>query len=367
MKRKRKKKYKRLFPFLLLQLILLLVIYFGGSQLYRMAENQGRSNDSSDDKPSSKDDEEYTSDAISDDDGLDIAEVPSKSAEADGENQIDTETFTQPDNFTDAEYDAISVDTRKLVSQNAILVSLEDHKILFNKNSKDTIYPASLTKIMTAIIAIEKLKDSEQPVTLPADMFDSLYEEGASMAGFSPDETVPAIDLLYGVLLPSGAECCIGLADFIAGSEASFVKLMNEKAEALGMKNTHFMNSTGLHDPDHYTTVEDLSILLNYALKNDTFRSIFTASRHSTEPTSKHPDGITFYSTMFENMPSPDFNGGSILGGKTGYTSNAGLCLASLAEKYGKEYILITAGADGNHDTEQFNITDALFVYNSLE
>ena len=254
----------------------------------------------------------------------------------------------------------------KLISSNAIMICLEDQKTLLDKHSEETIYPASLTKIMTAIVVIENLKlDSE--ITLPKDIFPSLYEEDASMAGFSPGETVLAKDLLYGVLLPSGADCCIGLADYISGSEAAFVDLMNEKAKELKMTNTHFTNSTGLHDTDHYSTVKDLSLLLEYALQNDTFYEIFTSKKHSTEPTLLHPGGITFYNTMFKNMPTSTFPNGSVLGGKTGYTSEAGLCLASLATKNNKNYILVTTGADGNHNTEQYNISDALLAYENLE
>jgi D-alanyl-D-alanine carboxypeptidase (penicillin-binding protein 5/6) len=261
----------------------------------------------------------------------------------------------------------VNLEALQLASSNAILVRLEDNKVLLNKGSEETIYPASLTKIMTAIVAIENLDDLNQPITLSHDFFQSLYNEGASMAGFLPDETVSAIDLLYGILLPSGAECCVGLSNYIAGSEEDFVQLMNEKAEILGMKSTHFTNSTGLNDSEHYTTVTDLAILLEYALKNNIFREIFTSPRYSTSTASLHPDGITFNSTMFENMPSPDFDGGQILGGKTGYTSEAGLCLASLAKVNDREYILITAGANGSHETEQFNITDAFLVYENLE
>src|SRR5690606_31641617 len=138
------------------------------------------------------------------------------------------------------------------------------------------------------------------------------------------------------------------------------------KAAALGMKNTHFVNATGLHDEDHYTTVKDLSILLSYALQNDTFRACFTAFRHSTPPTNKHRRGITFYSTMFADLKNQNIIGGKILGGKTGYTDAAGLCLASLAKVDGEEYILITAGAKGDRRSEQLNITDAIAVYSSI-
>ena len=183
---------------------------------------------------------------------------------------------------------------------------------------------------------------------------------------FQPGEEVRLKDLLYGVLIPSGAECCLAFADRISGSEEEFVSLMNDKAQELGMKNTHFTNSTGLHDPEHYSTVEDISILLQYALKNEYFRDAFTSSRYSTIPSEQHPEGFTFHSTMFKYMDSTEVTGGEILGGKTGYTEEAGLCLASLAQVNGKEYILVTAKANGTHQTEQFHILDAINVYNQI-
>jgi D-alanyl-D-alanine carboxypeptidase (penicillin-binding protein 5/6) len=243
---------------------------------------------------------------------------------------------------------------------------LDDYTILMEKKSEQNIYPASLTKMMTAIVAIENLPNLQQKIELEKSMFQDLYNTDAALAGFQPNEEVRAIDLLYGTLLPSGAECCIGLACHIAGSEQNFVRMMNQKAADLGMNNTHFENVTGLHDDSHYTTVKELSILLSYALQDDTFREIFTSFRHTTQATNIHPDGITFYSTLFNQLNDSNIISGKILGGKTGYTTQAGLCLASLAEIDGKEYILITTGAEGNHTSEQYNITDALEVYSRL-
>ncbi|HHY81174.1 MAG TPA: D-alanyl-D-alanine carboxypeptidase [Clostridiales bacterium] len=260
----------------------------------------------------------------------------------------------------------ISISPDKLNSSNAILIRLKDNTVLMQKNSEEKIYPASLTKMMTAIVAIENLHDLNEKIKLTESMFKRLYEANASMAGFQPGEQARAIDLLYGVMLPSGAECCIALADHIAGSEQNFVKLMNQKAKALGMKNTHFENTTGLHNKNHYTTVKDMAVLLSYALQNDTFRETFTTFRHSTPPTNKHPGGITYYSTLYERLGNQSIIDGQILGGKTGYTDEAGLCLASLAKVGKQEYILITAGAEGDNKSEQYNIIDAIKVYNSI-
>lgn len=253
-----------------------------------------------------------------------------------------------------------------LHSSNAILVNLDTNKILLDKGSDEIIYPASLTKIMTVLVAIENIPSLQEKILLPKSIFKNLYEENASMAGFLPNEEVTAEDLLYGSMLPSGADASIGLADYITGSESKFVKLMNEKAKQLGMKNTHFMNATGLHHPDHYTTVKDISILLQYALTNNTFRDIYTAERYSIKSTNLHPEGMTMTSRMFKSLNASEKSRSEIIGGKTGYTEQAGLCLASLATINGEEYILVTVGAKGDSRTEQFNITDAVAVYRQL-
>lgn len=251
-------------------------------------------------------------------------------------------------------------------SPNAVLLRREDGRILFQKSGGEKIYPASLTKIMTVLTAIEQLPDLDEEILLSAELFDPLYAQGASMAGFQPGEQVKARDLLYGAMLPSGAECCVGLAEKIAGSEDGFASLMNKKAEKLGMKQTHFSNTTGLPDENHYSTVEDIACLLDNALKNDTFREIFTSSRYSTGGTNLHPEGITFYSTLSQSLEDPSFPGGEIEGGKTGYTQEAGLCLASLAVKDGREYIFVSAKGEGNHQTEPVHAQDALCAYKAI-
>lgn len=253
-----------------------------------------------------------------------------------------------------------------LNSRNAVLMDLEAGEILADKGADEKVYPASLTKIMTAVLAVENIPDLQESITVPDGIFPGLYAEGASLAGFCPGEEAVGMDLLYGVLLPSGAECCLTLAGRIAGSEEAFVDMMNEKAGELGMDGTHFTNSTGLQDENHYSTVRDISTLLRYALENETFRQVFTSSRHSTSPSACHPEGFTFVSTMFQEMSSAQVNGGEILGGKTGYTKDAGLCLASLAVIDGKEYILVTAHANGNHETKQYHVQDAVKVYDQI-
>ena len=122
----------------------------------------------------------------------------------------------------------------------------------------------------------------------------------------------------------------------------------------------------GLHDARHFSTVRDIAVLLRYALGNDSFYQIFSSAWHSCQPTNLHPEGISFSSTLFSRIGSGDFSGGAILGGKTGYTNEAGLCLASLAVKDGGRFILVTSGAPGDYQTQDLHIDDALTVYSAI-
>ena len=270
-------------------------------------------------------------------------------------NQLDNYTV-QDTTFVDPIVDDSSWG---VFSKHAILVDLKDNKILYAREADERTYPASLTKMMTVLVAIENL--STEMMKVPND-FSYLYEQNAALAGFLPGDLVRTSDLLYGIMLPSGADAALTVAENIAGSEAKFVKLMNEKSKELGMNNTHFTNVIGLHDNNHYTTVHDLAILLEYALKNPTFKKIFTTDIYTTAPT-QYSDGMTFKSRLFSKIDSPNFNGGKLLGGKTGYTEEAELCLASLATDGKKEYILVTTNAEGGPYTEQTNILDAFNLY----
>lgn len=286
-------------------------------------------------------------------------DVPDQNQDARGQQQDAQEQTEIPREIP-------QVDLTGLYSPYAVLADLDSGDVLAEHNGQDRIYPASLTKIMTALIAIENLPDLEETVTLPTEMFRMLYIRHASLAGFEPEERVRIKDLLYGILLPSGAECCIACADRITGSEEAFVELMNEKAQELGMKDTHFTNSTGLHETDHISTAADIAQLVRYALQNDVFREIFTCKSYTTGATAVHPEGLTFENTMFHELDSDLVTGGRILGGKTGYTSEAGLCLASFGEIGGRGYVLVTAKAAGSHQTEPFHVLDAVNVYEQI-
>ena len=183
-------------------------------------------------------------------------------------------------------------------SRHAILLDAQSGRVLAQKRADERTAPASLTKMMTVLLAIETEPDLDKQVTLPEDIFPALQTEKASMAGFVPDETVTVRDLLYGAMLPSGAECCEALAQLVSGSEENFAALMNQKAAELGMKNTHFTNATGLTDTEHYSSAADMAKLLQAALHNTTFRTIFTTEHYTTTATAQHPEGVSLTSTL---------------------------------------------------------------------
>jgi len=260
-----------------------------------------------------------------------------------------------------------------IFSDYAILVNLTTNEVIFERNADLKAYPASLTKIMTVLVALEH--GSQETMKVNVD-FNELAAANAAIAGFRNGEELSKMDLLMGTMLPSGADASLTLAHHIAGSEAAFVELMNEKAAALGMTETHFMNVTGLHHAEHYTTARDMAILVKMAIRNPEFREIFSAEFYETET------GIplSFRSRMFERMDSPVFEGGQILGGKTGYTWEALLCLASIATDGEHEYALITMHADGDptpvhqdlsntisdtpsRPTQEYHVLDALQIY----
>ena len=244
-----------------------------------------------------------------------------------------------------------------IYSKSAILYNMDDDIILYEKNSEERTSIASLTKIMTCIVAIENIDNLDQKIILKSDVFTGLAEAGASVAGFRVGENVTFRDLLMGALLPSGADATRALALNISGSESKFVNLMNNKAIELGLKNTHFENTTGLESSNHYSTVKDISIILKYALKNQTFKDMYTTREYTTT------SNLTFYSTLKKISNNYSFDVSNILGSKTGYTDEAGLCMSSIANYNGVNYLLVTAGADYRGNVPR-QLLDAMTIYN---
>ncbi len=250
--------------------------------------------------------------------------------------------------------------TLEMDSKYGILADLEANSIIAEKRADKIIYPASLTKVMTLIVAVENIEDLEETFTFNLEILDPLYIEEASVAGFLDQETVPIKDLLYGAILPSGADATTALALHIAGSEEKFVELMNNKVKEMGLQDTHFTNCSGLHDKNHYSTVHEIALIMKYAMENETCREILSTLEYTTTKTPQNPEGIHLYSNTFERMYGTEAVGVTILAGKTGYTNESGNCLVSYAEdEDGKGYILVTTGASGSYKP----IFDAIEIY----
>ena len=235
----------------------------------------------------------------------------------------------------------------------AIIVDTEKNEIVAQHNYNAKMYPASLTKIMTLIVVMDYVHsmdyDSEidplsHCVTITEDMINPMIDAQASRAGFAVGETPTVRDLIYGLILPSGADAAEALAQYVAGSESAFVQLMNEKANEMGLKCTHFANPVGLHDEQNYSTAEDMALVLEYALQDDFSKCVLSTYQYTVPPTEQNPEGILLTSTMLSRMTGDEMPGVAIRGGKTGFTNEAGQCLASFAEINGKTYVMVLAG-----------------------
>jgi D-alanyl-D-alanine carboxypeptidase (penicillin-binding protein 5/6) len=261
-------------------------------------------------------------------------------------------TTTDTRFITEAEMDA----------SHAILVDLTTGESVAQRLADERIYPASLTKIMTVLVAVESLTTAELETTfaMTAEIVNAAIAEGASRAGFEPGERIKLIDLLYGAAVPSGADATAALAQYLAGSEEKYVELMNAKAKQLGLTQTHFVNASGLHHDDHYSTVREIAALMSYAMENELCRKLLSAASYTTTATDVHPYGITMYSTTFSRMSTTTYGPVSVIAGKTGYPEEARFCLATLAARPdGREYVLVTVGGS----TKYTPVSDCDAVY----
>ena len=242
----------------------------------------------------------------------------------------------------------------------------ESGQVLSEKNSEERMYPASMTKIVTAIVAIEKLPDLDRNVTITAEMLAGLREANASVAGFAEDDTVTVRDLLYGVALPSGADAANALAYECAGGIDAYVELMNQKAAELGLTETHFSNTTGLHEDDHYSTAREFAEILAYCVENETFREIFSTARYVSTPTQWYPQGIEMLSTTVSPAKNLGISLDGLIGSKTGFTWEAGHCLAWWAEINDMKIVGINAHADEDSMYASGHLTDAARILSNL-
>lgn len=235
-------------------------------------------------------------------------------------------------------------------SKNIILYNLNDNTVLYNINEDEKVSIASLTKIMTSIVAIENINDLNEYVVIKDKDFEGL--NGYSKAGFKVNDKVTYLDLLYGILLPSGADAVNAIINNTLGYD-SFINQMNELAKKIGMNNTSFSNPVGMDDENNYSSAKDVSILLSYALKNDTFKKIFTTKSYTTT------NGIKLLRTV--DIYKNGLNTDEILGAKTGFTLDAGRCLASTANLNNVDYMLIVLGSNPLNASSA--IKDSLTIY----
>ena len=255
----------------------------------------------------------------------------------------------------------------KMASRHALLIDLETGAVLAAKDPDAVVYPASITKIMTVLLAAEKLPDPEITTSISAETILDLISRNAARAGFEAGERVTVFDLEAAALLPSGADAAVAIAELVSGSEEAFADLMNTRAAEIGMTSTHFVTCTGLHRDAHVSSCSDLALLVREALKNKVFRELFELRTYRTSATPEHPWGIACKSTMISGLENLGLSTDRYVGGKTGYTPEAGLCLASVASVGGKEYLLITLTAGTGSNQPPLHVTDADLIWTAFE
>lgn len=254
----------------------------------------------------------------------------------------------------------------KINSKHAILVDLQDYTKLYEKKGDKKIYPASLTKIMTALVALDNIPDIQEIVMITQENLNGLMEANASVAGLLLGQKISYKSLLYALILPSGADAANVLSDNLAASRADYIRKMNNKAQELGMSHTHYVNTTGLHDASQYTTLEDMLILMKAALKNPILKDILTTLSYTAEEnTLEQP--LTVHSTIEQYADTLQFPGGQIIGGKSGYTPEAGSCLISIAKlDDGSNYMILSAQAGGDPTIDHLHIKDAKTLFEKV-
>lgn len=214
--------------------------------------------------------------------------------------------------------------------QSAVLMDAVTDTILYSKNADDKLYPASITKIMTALLACENL-DMDDTITMSQEAAYGI-EAGSSTIYAETDEVFTVEQALMALMLESANEMALALAEKTSGSVKKFVELMNQRAEQLGCHNTHFNNPNGLHDENHYTTAGDMMKIAKAAWFNPLFRKFVTTQTYEIPPTNKQPE-TRYLLNHHKMMAGQSYAYDGVLGGKTGYTTNAGNTLVTYAKR----------------------------------
>lgn len=229
----------------------------------------------------------------------------------------------------------------------AVVFDLDNGSILGEKNASQVMNPASMTKVMTLLLCAEKLSDKNKKLTITQDIVNYIQQRGASNCGFLVGEEVPVKDLLYGVILPSGADAVLALCKEVAGSEAAFVELMNKRAKEMGLSNQcHFQNATGLYHSTHHMTVKDMGQIMAVAMQNPTAREVLLTENYQISPTNKHAQGLKFTNLFLQRIKTLDSGGANVQMAKTGYVSQSKFCAVSSGKgKNGKNLLVVTGGS----------------------
>mgnify|MGYP004701997061 FL=1 len=257
--------------------------------------------------------------------------------------EISTEEETKAPFVTQTTVDTKAVSS-EVVSENAIIIEENTGNILAQRDAYARISPASMTKVLTVLVAAEHVENLDDTYTITLAETDYSYSNDCSNAGFDVDEQVTIRDLFYGTILPSGADAAVGLAAYVAGSHEAFVDMMNEKLKELGLSDTaHMTNCVGLYDENHYCTVYDMAVILKEAMDNPLCREVMSAHTYNTSSTSQHPDGILLSNWFLRRIEDKEC-GGEVLCAKTGYVVQSGNCAASYClDKNGNGYLCVTA------------------------
>lgn len=246
----------------------------------------------------------------------------------------------------------------EIAEETGILMEATTGQVLFDKEMDEIRYPASTTKIMTALLILENVKDLSQTVTF-TDVITPDLAPGNSTINAQIGEQLTVEECLYGIMLASANEVCTQMAVYVAGSVENFVSMMNKRAAELGCENTHFVNANGLPDPNHYTTAHDLARILAEAIKNEDFCKISGSASYTIPPTNMTP-----YSRNLENsnalIKEGEYHYEGVIAGKTGHTEAAKNTLVTAASRDGMTLVCVVLRSDGEN---RFIDTVSLFDY----
>lgn len=258
---------------------------------------------------------------------------------------------------------SFAISDNEITCKNAVVYDLKNDSVLYSKNAFSKVYPASTTKILTAILAIENL-NINSAVVVSQKVIDELPPYSSSMK-LQAGELIKINELLYGLMLKSGNDAALVLSEVVSGSTENFVKLMNEKVIEIGCKNTHFTNPHGYHDDNHYTTPYDMALILKYALANETFKEIINTIQYLIPATNKSDSRECINTNKLINPNEEDYYYKFCFGGKTGYTEEANNTLITYGKKDEKEIIV---GVFNNSPGEQFYNSKKLYedIFNNF-